>query len=283
MPQGLFIDPNLLQKALKPGGLAVPKFDAGPSAPHTEGEVDDPPALGWPNWQDWLPDGMTPTHYTEHLDPIWAEFDDVEERTAERLQALLDEVGDEALKVHMLSVEVFQNAPTYKLPASERDRFRNEFLAYGKRLNGYRETLAALDPKSTATDDVYIGLVQTKKGAGPVPDVIMHLYFAKQLGILADHADDMGKGFVGRSITAIEKVGTAIGKVTDKISDRVDDEKTELEKSLRRAAWIIGGVLTGGVLVVGGLIVLAMRAGRQRETIVVQSPDASTRPEGSAP
>jgi hypothetical protein len=199
MPQGLYIDPNLLQKALKPGGAAVPSFAAGPSAPHTESEVDDPPSLGWPNWQDWLPDGMKPLHYTEHLDPIWAEFDDAEERTAERLQALFDEVADEALKVHLLSVEVFQNAPTYKLPASERDRFHKEFLAYGKRLNGYREKLAALDPKSTATDDVYIGLVQTKKGAGPVPDVIMHLYFAKQLGILADHVDDMGKGFVARS------------------------------------------------------------------------------------
>jgi hypothetical protein len=72
-----------------------------------------------------------------------------------------------------------------------------------------------------------------------------------------------------------------IGDATDSITDRVDDKQTELEKSLKRAAWIIGGVVTGGVVLIGGLIVLAVRAGRRRETVVVNPPDAS--PGGSAP
>jgi hypothetical protein len=288
MPTGPFIDPTLLQKALKPAAkvAAIPQFAAGPSAPHTDDEHDDePPALGWPNWKDWLPDGM-PMHYTDTLDPIWAEFDDPSERTAARLQALLEQVSDESLKIHALAIELFMATPTYKIPQAERDRFRAEYLAYGKRLNGYRESLAALEPTSTATDDVVVGLVQTKPGAGPVPDAIMHMYFARQLGILDDHAQDMGKGFVGRTLNALQAVGESIGEVTDTVSDaigdRIEAKETVLTESLRRAAWIIGGVVAGGVVIVGGLIVLAVRAGRRRETIVLPAGSSNAAREGGS-
>ena len=263
-----FIDPVALQKALTPvGKLAVQHFEPnlGPSAPHADDEDDATPGLGFPNWRDWLPDGM-PKHYTEGLDDLWAEYDDPDERTAARLQVLLDEVADEALRVHLLSVELFEKTPTFKLSLADRDRFHKEFIAYGKRLNGYRERLAMLEPGSIDTDAVYVGLVQSREGTGPVPDAIMHMYFANQLGILADHADDMGTGFMGRTLGALDKLERAAIDASDVVSDQAEAAAMNWSAPLRTIGWVIAGVLAAGAVVVGGVLAFSgTRRARERE------------------
>ena len=273
---GVFIDPVQLQKALAPAGpVATAHFEPklGPSAPHVDHEEDPGmPTLGFPSWRDWLPGGM-PKHYTQVLDDLWPEYDDPEERTAERLQALLDEVSDEALRVHLLSVEVFEKAPaSWKLSAADRDRFHKEFIAYTRRLSGYRDTLASLDPKSTSTDAVYFGLVQTREGAGPVPDAIMHMYFATQLGILDDHVDEMGSGFVGRTLTSLDKINQAVIEKGETIIERAEGASTSVTDTMRRVGWIVAGVLVTGVVAIVGVFVWTRRTPssepvREREAV----------------
>lgn len=260
---GAFIDPVQIQKALAPAApLATAHFEPklGPSAPHVDHEEDEGmPTLGFPSWRDWLPGGM-PKHYTQVLDDLWPEYDDPEERTAERLQALLDEVSEEALRVHLLSVDVFEKTPaSWKLSVADRDRFHKEFIAYTRRLSGYRDTLASLDPKSTSTDAVYVGLIQTREGAGPVPDAIMHMYFATQLGILDDHVDEMGTGFVGRTLTSLDKINHVVIQGAEAIIDRAEEATTSVADTMRRVGLIVAGVLVTGVVAIVGVFVLTRR------------------------
>jgi hypothetical protein len=254
-----FIDPQATLGALTAKALLGA---LGPSAPHIDDEPEqvEPIAaklatraslrLGAPL--------LGELHYTQVLDQIWPEFDDPQERTAGRLSTLLEEVADEAQRVHLLAQDVWPQLPWYKVPDSERTRYDAEFLAYLRRLNGYRDVLQELDPSSTATDAVYVGLVQRRQGAGPVPDCIMHMYFAQQLGILADHADDMGQGFVGRFLEILERVDTTIDETIDEASEKIENihergaEKAgEIWDRFTRPFMWAAGILLGSLVVVG--------------------------------
>jgi hypothetical protein len=269
-----FIDP---QATLGPLTAKI-VTDLGPSAPHTD---DDEPEQVEPVSAKLVPNvglrvgsspqvGLGEPHYTQALDQIWAEFDDPEERTVARLWTLFDEVADEAERMFKLAQETWPRLPKYKVPDTERTRYDSEFLAYLRRLNDYRDVLQELDPSSTATDRVYVGLVQRRQGAGPVPDCIMHMYFAQQLGILEDHADDMGEGFVGRVMEALERANRSIDEANEKIADfqeRSAEKAAELwERATRPFLWV-AGIFLGSLVVIGGTVatVTIVRA-RSRKT-----------------
>jgi hypothetical protein len=256
-----FIDPQAVLGAL----TAKLAGDLGPSAPHTDDDEPEQvePIAGKIVRKVGLRLGAGPQvgvgepHYTQALDQIWAEFDDPEERTVARLWTLLDEVADEAQRVHLLAQETWPKLPQHKVPDSERSRYDREFLAYLRRLNEYRDVLQELDPRSTATDRVYVGLVQRKQGAGPVPDCIMHMYFAQQLGILSDHADDMGEGFVGRVIDGLARVDQSIDEASEKITDfqeRSAEKAAELWDRVTRPFLWGAAIFLGSLVVIGGTV-----------------------------
>lgn len=262
-PTTAFIDPKAVL-----GALTVQPFEPhlGPSGPH---DHDDPVEaqvavnLGGATPGLALNPGTPPlvsaAHYTQILDQLWPEFDDPEERTAARLNSLLEDVIDEGQRVLLLKQDVWEKLPSYKVPESERQRFDKEFLAYLRRLQEYKKTLADLEPDSTATDSVYIGLVKRRDGAGPVPDAIMHMYFAQQLGILADHADEMGQGFVGRVMDGLARVDAVIDRAADAVERAEQDAANKLDSWWDRVTrpWkIAGGVLLGVVAVVGGVVLV---------------------------
>ena len=253
-----FIDPKaaLGKLAIQAKAAKAADEDLGPSGPH---QFDEPQKAKLQVKVAAQPVAMSPglpplvgeAHYTEVLDEIWPEFDDPEERTAARLSSLLEEVADEAQRVHLLAQDVWEKLPFYKVQDSERKRYDAEFLAYLRRLNVYRKALDELDDDSTATADVYVGLVQRKHQAGPVPDCIMHMYFAQQLGILQDHADDMGEGFVGRVMDGLG----AVSEVVDEASDRIDEAKDEAAKQAGEVAETVWKKITRPILIVGGIVV----------------------------
>lgn len=268
MPEPIiaFIDPKAALAPL----MAKIADDLGPSAPHVA-EVERQPVKPVEARLVRARLGATPDsapHYTQILDQIWPEFDDPEERTAARLKALLEEVADEAQRVHLLAQETWPKL--WLIPDSERNRYDREFLAYLRRLNGYRDVLQELDPSSTATDSVNVGLVQRKQGAGPVPDCIMHMYFAEQLGILADHAEDMGQGFIGRTMGALKRIDDAVEKAEEFISgldDRAADATENLADRFARGLRWAGGIFLASVVVIGGTIatVAVVRARSKRD------------------
>jgi hypothetical protein len=252
-----YIDPKAVL-----GALAVQKFEPnlGPSGPHDDDNVVEaelavpnlavgpgaPPLLGLP-------------HYTQVLDEIWPQFDTPEKRTAARLNALLEEVIDEANRVLLLKDDLWAKLPGFKLPESERQRFDKEFLAYLRRLRDYQTTLGDLPGSSVATDSVYIGLVKRRDGAGPVPDAIMHLYFAQQLGILAEHGEEMSKGFIGRVMVAIGKVDAVIERAKDSIERAKDEAKEDFAtfwERITRPIKIAGAIVLGAVVVLTTVVVI---------------------------
>ena len=262
-----FIDPKAALGALTPKVVNIADGALGPSGPHEfEEELEEAepvtktatvaPRL---SMSPGLPPPLTAAHYTNVLDDLWPEFDDPEERTAARLESLLDEVADEAQRVHLLAQDIWERFPSYKIPDSERKRYDAEFLAYLRRLNGYRKVLHELDPDSTETNPVYLGLVKRRQGAGPVPDAIMHMYFAQQLGILADHADDMGEGFMGRVMDALAQAN----KVVDDVSDAVDEAEAQAEQKVAdlwdkvTRPWLWGaGIFLGSIVAIGGTVAI---------------------------
>ena len=253
-----FVDPAVAKSPLEPTEPkpATPTLNLGPSAPH----FDDDPSLE--ELQALLP-GSPPTlvgayndkHYTEVLDPLWMEFDQPEERTAGRFLAMIDEVADEALRMHQLSMDFWDRTPEIKVPKSERERFQKEFLDYLRRIKGYKQRLLDLPDDSQDTDEVYLGLIKRRDGAGPVPDAIMHLYFANQIGVLSEHAHEMGKGYVGRVMTALDKAGSASREATDLIGDKSGKGSAVLDQFFDR----LGMLITAGVavVVVGGVATTA--------------------------
>ena len=242
-----FIDPKaaLGKLAIQAKAAKAADEDLGPSGPH---QFDEPQKAKLQVKVAAQPVAMSPglpplvgeAHYTEVLDEIWPEFDDPEERTAARLSSLLEEVADEAQRVHLLAQDVWEKLPFYKVQDSERKRYDAEFLAYLRRLNVYRKALDELDDDSTATADVYVGLVQRKHQAGPVPDCIMHMYFAQQLGILQDHADDMGEGFVGR---VMDGLGAVSEVVESQMVTRGVHESATADALRQSCLWGLAGVI----------------------------------------
>ena len=204
-----------------------------------------------------VPAALGTPHYTSVLDQLWPEFDDPEERTAARLSSLLDDVGDEAQRVHLLAQDIWAKLPNYKVPESERERYDREFLAYLRRLHGYRKALADLDPESTASV-----AVRRRAGAGPVPDAIMHLYFGQQLGILNDHGREMSETFVGGVLDGLATVSRAAIGAVETIEEAVEDEPQPLWKRVS-PAWLVAGGVALGAVVLGGVMVVA--GSRERE------------------
>ena len=224
-------------KVASKGGRATPGLALNPGPP---------PIVGEP-------------HYTNVLDELWAEFDDPEERTAARLLALHEEVSDEAFKVYKLAQDVWENLPAHKVPDSSKEQYDREFLAYTRRLLKYREILEELEPDSTATDSVYVGLVKRRQGAGPVPDAIMHMYFAKQLGILSEHANDMSEGFMGRVIDGLVQAGDAVHEAAKNAADSKEATEEKLaswwQKLTRPWLWA-GGIFVGSLVAIGGTVAI---------------------------
>jgi hypothetical protein len=266
----VFIDPKAALGALTPTPITAKVVDLGPSPPHADEPIEVEPikvklaaGLG-----PGAPPILGEMHYTQILDEIWPKFDDPEKRTAARLDALLDQVADEAQRVHLLAQDTWPKMPWYKVPELERKRWDNEFLAYLRRLNGYRGLLLSLEPGSTDTDPVYVGLVKRRQGAGPVPDCIMHLYFADQLGILAEHAADMGEGFVGRSIDAIARVDKALDDAAAAVDEATAEAKAGLAgvwDGITRTAKIAGAVMVAAIVVITGAVVYSKVANRPQE------------------
>lgn len=262
-PQVVFIDPKAALGDLLPKAVATLDPNLGPSGPHVfdddvSVEAPGPVGVGQPP--------VVSAHYTDVLDDLWAAFDEPEERTAGRLRVLLEEVADEAQRVFTLAQELWNDWPNkFKIPDSERERYDKEFLAYLRRLNGYRDILEDLGDESTATHDVYVGLVKRRQGAGPVPDAIMHMYFAQQIGILAEHAHDMGKGFIGRVLDTLPALESLADDVTDAIGDKSEDIADGAAGAFKKAMrpWlIVGGVVSSIALGLLGIVVVDRVTGR---------------------
>ena len=269
-----YIDPKAVL-----GALSVQKLDPSlePSGPHEDDDVVEAKfdVISGLSMNPGVASGLSMTpgpapvvgepHYTQVLDKLWPEFDDPEERTAARLSSLLEDVIDEGQRVLLLKQELWEKLPDYKITESERKRFDNEFLAYLRRLNDYKKALAELEPESTATDPIYIGLVKRRDGAGPVPDAIMHLYFAQQLGILNDHADEMSEGFVGRVMDGLAKVDTVIERAQDTVERAKDDAGNKVDSWLdrmSRGVKIAAGVVLGSVVLITTAVVVSKVADR---------------------
>ncbi|EDM79594.1 hypothetical protein PPSIR1_21239 [Plesiocystis pacifica SIR-1] len=239
----------------------------GPSGPHVHDDGPAPtmgagvePDPGAPGEVPLIGGGTM--HYTNILDPLWAEFDDPEERTVGRLLMLLNEVGDEALRVHQIAQDLWERTPKSAFPESVREQFDREFLAYARRINAYKQRLDGLDPSSTDTDEVYLGLVKRRPGLGPVPDAIMHLYFANQLGILGEHAHEMGKGFMGRvmaRLDAAEDQADKAAKLVEESGREVREEGAEFWEQVQEMRWWLVG---GTVATVGTAVGVVVGLGR---------------------
>lgn len=277
-PKIVFIDPEAALGALTPQAHFVGTEDLGPTPPHP---FDDEPQEIEPIEATIVPSvGLNPgappiigsLHFTAVLDEIWPKFDEPSERTAVRLCALTMETIAEAQKVGLLSQKVFNEMDLYKITPAVHEAFHRDFLAYLRRLGKYRETLDGLEPDDTATDSVYVGLVKRKQGAGPVPDCIMHLHFADQLGIISEHADDMTKGFVDRVDAALDRVAEVVEDVVEDIGDiEIDiiDDETESRvqswwKEFTRPILWAGGILLGTVVVIGGTIAVVSISNSRR-------------------
>ncbi|MFV8755742.1 hypothetical protein ACNOYE_34760 [Nannocystaceae bacterium ST9] len=259
-----FVDPAAIFGKLAPKGPAIQGFDPspdiavnlGPSAPHVDEEVEllgelspgSPPLVG----------GGPSGHYTNVLDQLWPQFDAPEERTAARLGVLLEETIRVAGQVHTISVDFFERVSFSKISLADRTRFRKEFIDYLRRLKEYQARIDSLRPESTDTATVYVGLVQQRQGAGPVPDAIMHLYFANQLDVLADHVETMSEGFVARVIAGLEAIRDTFIEIDDAAEKKVDDAT----KAINTWKWVIVGSLTAMATAVIGGLVLAFRPRR---------------------
>ena len=251
----VFVDPAALL-GKQPGQPAnvqgfKPTIDLGPSAPHDHDDDDEPvvsAGLG-------VGLGADTGHYTDVLDQLWPEFDQPEERTAERLQVLFDQVVKQAGRMHTASQDFFASVPFFKIGIEDRARFQVEFTRYLKRLNQYRARLEQLPAKSLDTDSIYVGLVKTRQGAGPVPDAIMHLYFRNQIGVLSDHVDEMSEGFVA----AVLDLLASLKRIADEAGEAIDRHAADAAAEARRWRRLIGGTLAvTATAVIGGLI-LAFR------------------------
>ena len=255
-----FIDPaTLLGK--KPAVAAAPAVagfvptiqkvvELGPSAPHVDegaellaalspGSPPSPPSMG--------------AHYTDVLDELWPSFDEPDERTAARLRVLFDETVKVAGQMNTISIDFFDRVPFSKISLADRTRFHKEFIEYLRRLNEYRKRLDELPPESTNTATIYVGLVKQRQGAGPVPDAIMHLYFANQLDVLADHVQDMSKGFVARVLAGLEATRDAAIVVEDQVTDTAE----EAVQTVNTWKWGLGAGIAALVTIVVGSLVLA--------------------------
>ncbi len=287
-PKVGFIDPAAALAALTPTPKATAKVadDLGPSPPHQlEVEPEEvpvnfvnfdaaPPSVGLgPGNPPIMNEETKSKHYTQVLDEIWPEFDDPEERTAARVRSLLEEVKEEARKLFLLAQQVWAKLPAWKVKDAERTSFDRDFNKYVKRLQAYNDELAGLGPFDPAPDEVYIGLIKRRAGAGPVPDAIMHLHFASQLGILEDHAETMSEGYVARVLDGLATVDDQI----DNMKGSLDDAQAEIQEGfeeaagewaagIRRGLLMIGGVLLGSVVLIGGTVAIAASAvGKARE------------------
>ena len=268
--QVAFINPEALHGGLEPTPVQATLVDLGPSPTHQiELEPEEVPIVGFdPSQLDpGKPPRLGEAHYTNVLDEIWAEFDDPEELTVVRVRALLDEVKNEARRIHLMAQQVWAKLPPWKVEDSERDRYNQEFSAYTRRLIDYQSTLLQHEPLDTAPDEVVIGLIKRAKGAGPVPDAIMHLYFADQLGILAEHADTLGEDFVGRVLDGLAVVDTKIEEGADNLADAereiqegFEEAAQEWAKGIRRGLVVVGGVLLGSIVLIGGTVAIAAAA-----------------------
>jgi hypothetical protein len=262
----VFIDPKAALGALTPTPIQAKVVELGPSPPHDEEPIEVEPIEARPKLgMSWIPE-WPPKHYTQILDEIWPLYDEPQKRTAARLDVLLDEVADQAQRVHLLAQDTWPKMPWYKVPELERKRWDAEFLAYLRRLNGYRGVLRSLEPNSTDTDPVYVGLVKRQQGAVPVPDCIMHLYFTEQLGILGEHAEDMGKGFVGNVVEGVAWAEDHADEVIDPVKDKVDEVADKVKRKVRdttdgfwnsisRPLKIAGGVIVGSIVLVTSAVV----------------------------
>ena len=279
-----FIDPKAALAALTPivgvkGFDPAPKVEGlGPSGPHFDEDLDEAPVQVGAELPPILNIPTKPAaifHYTNMLDELWPEFDDLDERTAARLLSLHEDVRDEARRVFDLQLALWE-LPNFKITNEDRQRYEKEFSAYLRRLNDYRAILDALAPTSTETDEVYVGLVRRRKGAGPVPDAIMHMYFAQQLGILADHADDMGEGFIGRVMTGLaaadekyeaakDAVEDAVDAQGEAIRDAVDGTTNSIRDGLRTTWLWIAGTVIGTIVLGGAAAAVVVAAGKDDE------------------
>lgn len=257
--QGPFVDPAVLLGKVKQATKSpiVAKLELGPSPPHDDEHEDDEPVP--PQVGGTLGAGG---HYLDVLDQIWAEFDTPEERTAARLKVLFEKVVDEAARMNLAVQDYLNNTPNHKVPLLERYRLHAEFLKYLKRLNGYRVKLDSWPPETTDTESVYVGLVQTRQGAGPVPDCVMHLYFQNQLDVLAEHIEDMSVGFVARVFDALADLRDTAIETQDEIRDAKNEAKAEAEKW----RWVVGAAIgTIALAIVGAVTVALTRGGSGRE------------------
>lgn len=249
--QQVFVDPAaLLGKSLPVSGL---KVSLGPSAPHDDDDDEvspgDPPLLGGDS------DSL---HYTNVLDRIWPEFDTPEKRTAERLKVLFDQTVKEASRMHRASQDFFASVPFHKIGLEDRTRFQVEFTKYLKRLNEYRARFEQLPAASTDTDSIYVGLVQTRQGAGVVPDAIMHLYFRNQLGVLSEHVRDMSEGFVAVVLDGLHD----LAQIATEAREAIERKAEEAAAEARQWKWAIGGTIAAVATIVVGGLVLAFRPRR---------------------
>lgn len=260
----VFVDPDvLLGKSPAVQGF-VPKLNLnlnlGPSAPHDHDdehdEHDDEPSPGDPP-----PLGADSTHYTDVLDKIWPEFDQPEKRTAERLNVLFEHVVKEAARMHRASQDFFASVPFHKIKLDDRVRFQLEFTKYLKRLNEYRVRFENLPATSIETDAIYYGLVQTRQGAGPVPDAIMHLYFRNQIGVLTEHVHAMSVGFVALVLDGL----AALAELAREAREAIEQKAAEAAAQTRRWTWIVGGSIAVATTALLGGLVLAFRSRRTDE------------------
>jgi len=250
-----FVDPKAVLGKAPPVQGFQPSLNLGPSAPHEHEEEDDEPSPGSPP--------QLGAHYTDTLDEIWPQFDEPEERTAARLQVLFDQVVKEAARMHLASQDFFAGVSFQKISLADRARFQVEFTKYLKRLNEYRARLEQLPRESTDTDSIYVGLVKTRAGAGPVPDAIMHLYFQNQVGVLADHVKEMSEGFVAHVLEGLEDLAA----FARESREALEHEAEAAVAHAQRWSVVVGGaIVAAAVAVIGGVVLAFRRPAATRES-----------------
>lgn len=257
MPKNAFIDPQALSRLRDSLVSLHASHDLEPSAPHqfdvlpAEEQISETPIAT--TSQSGAP--ILQMH-SEDLEDLRAEFSDPALRTAERLNVVLDEVAEETTAVFRLEQDLLWGKANKSVIEDEVQDYRQDFRAYTRRLLSYRHALAELEPTSTDTDIVYIGLIERREGAGHLPDALMAQYFAERLGIIAAHKVEVG-GFGERIRSRLEQLENASKAAAESVSDT----KKGMEEGARRVQgkvqrtmlWVGGAVVTAGLLFAGTL------------------------------
>ncbi len=275
-PQALLGKPAPAVAGFKPkvpvvAGFA-PKLDVDPSPPHLDEEIEemlgelapgDAP-FGGPALGDAAADKVNAAQrrYDETLAALRQRFAAPVVPTARRVKVLLEETSRAATQALSIANDLFVRMD---FDADDRARFKSDFWKHVKRLKAYHDEIDGLPPDSTQTRNVLGGLLEYRIGAGPVPDGIMHLYFANQLDVLSTHGLEMSNGLMTALDERLVEIKDQAADTYEKVKDKVIETRDDAFDTANRFKWgIVGGIVGFAVLIVGSIALLTRGRGEPR-------------------